>query len=106
MKTSQVEIGGIYAAEVSGSRTRVRILGRQPVSAFFPRGGWYAANLTTGRQVFFRSAQRLRFILTRGQAIAQRHGAAIAVRIGVGQTIQSAIVRALWVSTIRRPVQS
>ena len=60
MKTKDVEIGGIYAAEVSGKMTRVRIDVKLPVYSGI-RSGWSGTNLATGREVYVKSAQRLRY---------------------------------------------
>ena len=54
MKKNEVVIGGEYRAVVSGSLVSVR------VSAESVHGGWVGMNLTTGRQIRIRSAQRLR----------------------------------------------
>jgi hypothetical protein len=54
MKKSEVVIGAEYRAVVSGSLVSVR------VSAESVHGGWVGMNLTTGRQIRIRSAQRLR----------------------------------------------
>ncbi len=62
MKKSAVEIGGIYTAKVSGNLTRVRITRTSPY------GGWYGINLATGREVYIRSAQRLRHRVTHPEA--------------------------------------
>jgi len=55
MKKKDVEIGGIYAAKVSGKLARVRIERENPY------GGWDAVNVDTGRHVRIKSAQRLRY---------------------------------------------
>ena len=54
MKKAAVEIGGKYEAKVSGNLTTVEIVGIR-----YPKG-WNAINVKTGREVFIRSAQRLR----------------------------------------------
>ena len=54
MKKDQVQIGGTFVAKVSGQLARVRI------DAESPHGGWNATNVTTGRRVRIKSAQRLR----------------------------------------------
>jgi hypothetical protein len=54
MRKSEVQIGGVYAAKVSGEIVRVRIDRESPY------GGWYATNLRTKRRVRIKSAQRLR----------------------------------------------
>jgi hypothetical protein len=55
MKKSDIHIGGIYAAKVSGSITHVRITGESRY------GGWDAINVRTQRHVYIRSAARLRY---------------------------------------------
>lgn len=54
MRKSEIEIGAVYAAKVSGVRVLVRI----EFASY--RGGWYATNLATGRAVRIRTAARLR----------------------------------------------
>ncbi len=54
MKKSEVKKGKCYAAKVSGRMATVRI------DADNPNGGWNATNLTTGKKIRIRSAQRLR----------------------------------------------
>jgi hypothetical protein len=54
MKKSDVVIGGLYVAKVSGKLTAVRIVAP---SAY---GGWDALNTDTGRQVRIKTAARLR----------------------------------------------
>lgn len=49
-----VKIGGKYKAKVGGFNTTVTILRESPTK------GWYARNERTGREVYIRSAQRLR----------------------------------------------
>lgn len=53
MKKAAVEIGQRYRARVSGHLTTIRI------DAASPYGGWSATNLSTGRMIRIRSAQRL-----------------------------------------------
>ena len=53
MKKADVKIGGRYYANVSGQRVEIRI------DAEKSRGGWEATNLTTGKQIHIKSAQRL-----------------------------------------------
>lgn len=50
MKKSDVRIGGMYLAKVSGSVSPVRL------DAENPHGGWDGTNLDTGRQVRIKSA--------------------------------------------------
>jgi len=54
MRKDEIEVGGCYAAKVSGRMATVRI------DAENPRGGWDATNLRTGKKVRIKSAQRLR----------------------------------------------
>lgn len=54
MKKSEVSVGKVYVAKVSGKMTRVRI------DSVNPHGGWLATNEKTGRIVRIRSAARLR----------------------------------------------
>jgi hypothetical protein len=54
MKKSDVKVGGVYAAKVTGKVVSVRIDGENP------HGGWDATNLATGKKVRIKSAQRLR----------------------------------------------
>ncbi len=53
MKKADVKIGGRYFANVSGKRVEIRIDSEKS------RGGWEATNLTTGKQIHIKSAQRL-----------------------------------------------
>lgn len=59
MKKSDIDIGGTYAAKVSGRICRLRIDHESP------HGGWEATNLETGRGVRVKSPRRLRYV-TRG----------------------------------------
>lgn len=54
MKNNDVQIGGVYQAKVSDKLVEVRIDGANR------HGGWDATNLTTGKTVRIKSAQRLR----------------------------------------------
>lgn len=54
MKKSEVQIGGVYQAKVTGRLVNVRI------DAESRYGGWDATNLTTGKKVRIQSPQRLR----------------------------------------------
>lgn len=54
MKKAQIQIGGRYAAKVSGKIVTVRIDGNNEY------GGWNATNLTTRKKIRIRGAQRLR----------------------------------------------
>lgn len=54
MLKSQVEIGKVYVAKISGRLARVQIDG------ICFRGGWYATNLDTGRKIRIRGATKLR----------------------------------------------
>ena len=54
MKQSDVHIGGQYTAKVTHKLVVVKILNNNPL------GGWDARNLSTGKMVRIKSAQRLR----------------------------------------------
>ena len=64
MKTSEVKIGGLYEAKVSGKIQVVRITSMR--EAFTPDGQrslgmrFDAVNVATGRAIYIRSPQRLR----------------------------------------------
>lgn len=58
MKKSEVRIGHVYRAKVSGKLARVRI------DREHQHGGWDATNLETNKSVRIKSAQRLRSELT------------------------------------------
>lgn len=72
MKQKEVQVGGIYAAKVSGNVVPVR-LDRE--SRY---GGWDATNLQTGRTVRVATAQRLRYEVwesDRGRRLSPRERA-------------------------------
>jgi hypothetical protein len=54
MKKNDVKVGGTYLAKVTDKVVSVRI------DAENPHGGWNATNLSTGKKVRIKSAQRLR----------------------------------------------
>lgn len=54
MKKSEVKIGEIYFAKVSGKIVKVRLTAEKS------SGGYFAINLSTNRQIFCRTAARLR----------------------------------------------
>lgn len=54
MKKSQIRLGGIYVAKVSGKLTTVRL---DSESRY---GGWSATNTVSGREVRIKSAAKLR----------------------------------------------
>jgi len=54
MKKSEVEIGGKYKARVSRNIVTVQILRTSAAK------GWIALNLDTGREVYIKTAARLR----------------------------------------------
>ena len=58
MKKSEVLIGAVYIAKVSGKLARVRI---DRVSEL---GGWDATNIRSGRKVHIRGAARLRRLVS------------------------------------------
>ena len=53
MKAKEVEIGGIYAARISGKIVPVRLESELD-------GGWHATNMRTGKTVRIKSARKLR----------------------------------------------
>jgi hypothetical protein len=53
MKKADVKIGGRYWAKVTNRKVEIRI------DAEKPRGGWEATNLSTGKKIQIKSAQRL-----------------------------------------------
>ena len=55
MKKTNVVIGEVYLAKVSGTRVKVRIVSESPY------GGWNAVNLTTKREVRIKTAARLNY---------------------------------------------
>ena len=54
MKKNEIKIGHVYKAKVSGKIVPVQIVKANP------RGGWDGKNLSTGKAVRIKSAQRLR----------------------------------------------
>jgi hypothetical protein len=54
MRNSEIQIGAVYEARVSGRLVPVRVV------AAHPAGGWEAINLATGRRLRLKSARRLR----------------------------------------------
>jgi len=54
MKKNEVKIGHVYTAKVSDKVVEVRIDGENR------RGGWDATNLSTGKRIHIKTAQRLR----------------------------------------------
>jgi len=54
MRKSEVQIGGIYRAKVSGRVVSVRIVRESPY------GGWDAVSTATGREIRIKTAGRLR----------------------------------------------
>lgn len=58
MRAKDIQIGQLYVAKVSGRITVVRVERESPY------GGYDCTNITTGRSVRCRSAQRLRSIAT------------------------------------------
>ena len=59
MRASEVKVGMMYAAKVSGKVVPIRVIGHND------GGGWPAVNLRTGRLVRIRGAGRLRFAVMR-----------------------------------------
>lgn len=64
MKKADVKLGGVYYANVSGNKTKVRI------DAEATSGGWTATNLETNKSVRIKTAQRLLGV-ARGKGSAQ-----------------------------------
>jgi hypothetical protein len=62
MKKKDIEVGKVYCAKVSGKLAPVRIVSE---SAY---GGWNATNITTGRSVKIKTAQRLRYRMGNGHS--------------------------------------
>ena len=56
MKKKEIRVGGFYIAKVSDRLVTVRI------DSESRHGGWNATNVTTGRAVYVRTAQRLRSV--------------------------------------------
>ena len=54
MQKSEIIIGGVYVAKVSGKLVPVRIVQASPY------GGWAGVNIATGREVRVKTAARLR----------------------------------------------
>ena len=54
MQKQNVHIGTTYIVKVSGRLAKVRLTREHA------RGGWYGANLATGREIRIRTAARLR----------------------------------------------
>ena len=70
MKKTEVKIGGKYYANVSGNRVEIQI------DAEKSTGGWNATNLSTGKKIHIKSAQRLQGEVgkRRGQAKVTTEG--------------------------------
>jgi hypothetical protein len=60
VRSSDVVVGQVYLARVSGRVVPVRIERPVLVGVSKVRTGWEATNLATGRRILIRSAQRLR----------------------------------------------
>lgn len=58
MKKNEIEIGGTYAAKISGNVVPVQI------KEAAINGGWHAVNMKTGRAVRIRTAAKLRYPLS------------------------------------------
>ena len=92
MKKSEVSIGGVYAAKVSGKVVPVRITGESPY------GGWDGVNTKTNRSVRIRGAARLRCRLvgadrTRVSEPLIAIGTRVAIDIGQGLARAQGVVR-------------
>lgn len=60
MKAAEIKVGHVYTAKVSGKLTKVRVDTIRDAWQGY-RGKYYdVTNLTTGRRITFRSAQRFR----------------------------------------------
>jgi hypothetical protein len=70
MKRSEVEIGKAYQARVSDKLVAVRI------DAVNRHGGWDGTNLSTGKKVRIKTAQRLRGEAVAAPATRKRRGKA------------------------------
>lgn len=55
MKRKSVEIGGVYVAKISGRMVPVKLLRESPY------GGWDGRNEITGRDVWIKTAAKLRY---------------------------------------------
>lgn len=55
IRTADVEVGAVYAVKVSGKIVAVRVI------AEAEGGGWIGTSRLTGRNVWIKSAQRLRY---------------------------------------------
>ena len=60
MRKTDVKLGSIYWVKVSGRLVRVRL------EQVCQLRGWYGTNLTTGREVWIRTAGRLRSLAPLG----------------------------------------
>ena len=60
MKASEIKIGELYLAKVSGQLRVVRITGE---CELFGHRGWSVINESTGRTIMIRSPQRLRRLI-------------------------------------------
>lgn len=67
MLKADVQIGGVYRVRLHGNFTDVRIDGESGY------GGWNATNLTSGRSVRIKSAQKLRRPVDLTAARGSRH---------------------------------
>ncbi len=74
MKSSEVKIGGVYAAKVTNKVVEVRI------DAESQHGGWEATNLATGKKVRIKSAQRLRGEATAAKKSQSKTGPAMSAK--------------------------
>jgi len=57
MRQNEVQVGAVYWAKVSGRRVKVKVLNE--IQLLSGRRGWSVKNLSTGRTITVRSAQRL-----------------------------------------------
>lgn len=78
MKKAEVKIGETYAVRVSGKVQPVKITREQVVPAY--RSGraltektvWHGTNLNSGRQIYIRSAAKLRYLWSERIVIKSR----------------------------------
>lgn len=71
MKARDVKIGAVYAVKVSGKIQPVKILEKHKYSV-----AWYGRNLNTQREVYIKSAAKLRYEIPRqgGRFLYQYYG--------------------------------
>jgi hypothetical protein len=89
MKASEIKIGGVYIAKVSGRLTRVRVDAIRSTDAWRYRGGvpqvrgttvYDVTNITTQRRLTFRSAAKFRGVAATLEQLAERRARFEALR--------------------------